>query len=113
MTYEEVLGHFHGVRHSGENRAKALCPAHDDHNPTLDIDRGKNGGTVIKCRAGCATDAVLAAATPPLTMADLFPSKTEAPKHNGRGPCVAEYLYQTIHGKLAYKSCRFQFPGSQ
>ncbi len=30
---------------------RALCPAHDDHNPSLDIDPGDNGSPLVICRS--------------------------------------------------------------
>ena len=35
------------------------CPAHDDRNPSLSIDRGDNGSIVLKCFSGCSQEAVL------------------------------------------------------
>ena len=105
-----VLESFGQVKRVGAEYV-TQCQAHDDHDPSLNLKEGVDGRALLKCRAGCAVKDIVAALG--LTMADLFPSKAEAPKHNGLGPCVAEYLYQTIHGKLAYKSCRFQFPGSR
>ena len=37
------------------------CPAHDDHNPSLQVTTGTNGKTLVKCFAGCSQDAVVAA----------------------------------------------------
>jgi hypothetical protein len=57
-----------GSRGRGANRQ---CPAHDDANPSLRIARGRNGGVVLHCHAGCTPEAVLDALG--LTWADLFP----------------------------------------
>lgn len=54
---------------------RACCPAHDDHNPSLDLQEGDDGRVLLICRAGCRTQDVVAAMG--MTMADLFP-------HNGR-----------------------------
>jgi len=48
----------------------ALCPAHDDHKPSLDVDRGDDGRALVTCRAGCQTSEVLG--TIGMTMADLY-----------------------------------------
>ena len=37
------------------------CPAHADRSPSLDVDEGDNGSPLVRCRAGCLSDAVLAA----------------------------------------------------
>lgn len=36
----------------------ACCPAHDDANPSLSLNPGKNGGTVWFCHAGCPQESV-------------------------------------------------------
>ncbi len=38
---------------------RALCPAHNDHRPSLDIDEGKDGKVLVICRAGCSQEAVI------------------------------------------------------
>lgn len=40
---------------------KALCPAHNDHKPSLSIDEGTDGRLLYVCRAGCEPPAVAAA----------------------------------------------------
>ena len=48
----------------------ALCPAHDDHNPSLAIGVGDDGRVLLKCRAGCDTQDILDALG--LDWSDLF-----------------------------------------
>jgi hypothetical protein len=48
----------------------ALCPAHDDRNPSLSIREGEAGRVLVHCFAGCSTEAVIAAFD--LTISDLF-----------------------------------------
>src|SRR5262249_33020108 len=55
----------------------ALCPAHDDHNPSLSIKEG-NPGVLMHCHAGCELDAILTALA--LEKADLF----DGPSHHER-----------------------------
>jgi hypothetical protein len=38
---------------------RAQCPAHDDRNPSLHIDRGADGKPLIRCFAECETESVL------------------------------------------------------
>jgi hypothetical protein len=86
---EKVLDCLEGVRQSNGSW-KAICPAHDDHEPSLSISEGDDERTLVKCFAGCDTDEVLARVG--LRMADLFvstnghrkefrltPPKTDAP----------------------------------
>jgi putative DNA primase/helicase len=62
----------------------AICPAHDDHKPSLSIGEGADGRALVKCRAGCTLDAVLSAVG--LTMKDLFPQSTHRVSGNGQTP---------------------------
>ena len=36
-----------------------ICPAHDDHDPSLRITVAENGNLLVRCRAGCATSAIM------------------------------------------------------
>ena len=49
---EQVLGLLKRVKPSGTGYV-ALCPAHDDHNPSLRITSGNDGRVLLKCFAGC------------------------------------------------------------
>jgi hypothetical protein len=49
----------------------ALCPAHDDHTPSLGISEGKDGRILVKCwSAGCTAEEIVESKG--LTMSDLF-----------------------------------------
>jgi hypothetical protein len=85
------------VRHNGKQRT-IRCPAHDDKTPSLSVGRGKNGGIVLHCKAGCDTADVLKAAG--LTWADVSPPKTE-------GTIVATYDYKTLDETLSHQSVRY------
>jgi hypothetical protein len=80
---------------------QALCPAHDDSNPSLSFGDGRDGRAVIKCHAGCDTDVVLAALN--LSAADLFPPEPEKP---GRPQVVARYPYPDEQGAVLYEIVR-------
>ena len=47
--------------HKVGDRWLALCPAHDDHNASLNISDGRDGKVLVKCWAGCTQDSVIAA----------------------------------------------------
>ena len=66
----DLLTRLTGVTSSGD-RWMALCPAHEDHRPSLSIGRGDDGSWLLKCHAGCAFDAILHALD--LQRRDLFP----------------------------------------
>jgi hypothetical protein len=57
----------------GGSTWKALCPAHDDQDPSLSITEGDNGRVLLHCFAGCDERAILQAMG--LTFRDLFPGE--------------------------------------
>ena len=82
-TADEILtdleGRLDNCTHKGDT-TKAMCPAHDDTHPSLDIKIGDNGDCVlVKCWAGCETDAVLDALG--MTMSDLFATDDACRSH--------------------------------
>ncbi len=70
MMYEAVLTYFSGVQRRGNDKAETLCPAHNDTEQSLSVNRGQGGKTLITCHANCRTEDVVKAAG--LTMAELF-----------------------------------------
>lgn len=50
MTTEEIAEIFNAKGSNG--KYKALCPAHNDKNPSLSITQ-KEGVTLLHCFAGC------------------------------------------------------------
>ncbi len=69
---ELVLPRLTGVRPAARGYL-ALCPAHDDHHPSLSISEADDGRILLRCWAGCETAAVLAAVG--LRWCDLFPPR--------------------------------------
>src|SRR5829696_5737902 len=66
---EKVLDRLEGARHSNGSW-KALCPAHEDREPSLSVTEGNDGRALLKCFAGCGTENIVAALG--LEMSDLF-----------------------------------------
>lgn len=66
------------------NGWSARCPAHEDHNASLSIGMGDNGGIVVHCHAGCSVEAVLSALN--LTMKDLMPPCDDRPQNRNGKP---------------------------
>lgn len=67
---QRVLARLDGVQRRGRGW-RALCPAHDDHDPSLDIGVGDDGRCLLICRSrGCSAEAI--AGKLGLEMADLF-----------------------------------------
>ena len=100
MTYDELVERL-GVNLLG----MARCPAHDDGNPSLSVDRGEDGRTLLNCFAGCATVDVLAAVD--LTLNDLFEQPRD--ERSSREP-VDVYRYTDEAGALLFNVKRWE-PG--
>jgi putative DNA primase/helicase len=66
---ERVLDRLGAVR-ANNGYFKALCPAHDDKEPSLSVSEGDDGRVLIKCHAGCATEDVISSVG--IRMSDLF-----------------------------------------
>ena len=102
-TIDDHLARLKGVTKSGDGYL-ALCPAHDDHNPSLSVTPGKNGRPVLFCHAGCSYDAIIAAIglnRPDARRPDL-PTKRQI---------VAVYDYFDEQGDLLYQKVRYQPKG--
>lgn len=76
-----LLTRLDGVRQTHPDRWIALCPAHEDHNPSLAIRERDDGALLLVCRAGCSAAAVVHAIG--LELRDLFPPR---PAEHYRGP---------------------------
>ena len=57
---EKVLGCLDGAEQRGDG-FWALCPAHNDHDPSLHVEEADDRRALLKCRAGCDQGAVMAA----------------------------------------------------
>jgi hypothetical protein len=81
---------------------RLLCPAHDDHDPSLDVAEGDDGRPLVCCRShGCTWDAICEAI-----------GWERNASHNGdgewtpRGPAVAVYRYEDESGQHLFDVCR-------
>ena len=88
---DKVLDCLEGVRQSNGSW-QAICPAHDDHEPSLSISEGDDGRALLKCFAGCETDEVLARLG--LRMADLFVSPNGQRKKFASTPPKTDAIVQ-------------------
>jgi hypothetical protein len=57
---EKVLGRLEGVSELNGSW-KALCPAHNDTEPSLSVSEGDDGCALLKCFAGCANSEIISA----------------------------------------------------
>lgn len=79
----------------------AKCCAHDDREASLSIKQGDKG-IVLKCHAGCTSEAICAALG--IELADLFPEREQAE----RKEIVATYDYRDFDGTLLFQVLRYE-----
>lgn len=103
---EAVLLKFPDAKRNGKGH-RARCPAHDDHNPSLDIIEGADGRVLMTCRTrSCAREKIVAAVG--LKMEDLFPpfaTRQEAinfAARNDGGTFAEEWEYKYDNGRSAF-----------
>jgi putative DNA primase/helicase len=84
----------------------ARCPAHDDCTPSLSITEGREGRALLKCHAGCQTEAIAAALG--LNLRDLFVSASPSPSRASSGRVIEEYTYTDERGNELFQVCRLE-----
>lgn len=89
----------------------ARCPAHDDQNPSLSITEGDDGRVLLKCHAGCSTEAICQALG--LTVAHLFPPETAKRTNSKRTDRreVTAHDYRDEYGALLFQVVRYDPKG--
>ena len=96
------------------NGWKALCPAHDDTKPSLDVKVGDDGKVLVVCRShGCSLVAIAEALG--LEQADFFPRVVGAPTRGkvkvSRGkPVKAGRPYKSPEDAIAWTVKQFGSP---
>ena len=74
MNINKFITYFDGVKPIKENEYMALCPAHDDHNPSLSIGLSPDRERILlHCYAGCEAKDILNSVG--LTLKDLYNNK--------------------------------------
>ena len=84
---DKLLSCLDKVRQVKTNRWLALCPAHPDTNPSLQITETEDGTLLVKCWAGCTTAEITRAVC--LEMRDLFPGSKGSNQHLPSSRAVA------------------------
>lgn len=102
-----IQSRLKGLRRSGNGQFIALCPAHDDTQPSLSISYGADDRTLLHCHRGCPVEAIIAKLG--LQMKDLFPEngKMKSSKQV-KGTIAATYDYADFEGNLLYQVIRFE-----
>lgn len=107
---ERLLPLLEGVRRSGDGWS-ARCPAHDDKHPSLSVRETADDTVLVRCHAGCETQAILDAVG--LKFSDLFPERLSE-EAQGRYPKISDiYTYTDDIGTPLYQVRRTvdkQFP---
>src|SRR5437870_2288131 len=98
------LGATIAAVHDDGRERSARCPVHDDQRASLSVGRGRDGRVVLKCHAGCDTEAVLAAVG--LTWRDVMTERGATT--SSLGEIVAAYDHCDEHGVLIYQSVRYR-----
>jgi putative DNA primase/helicase len=103
---ERFLERLDGVRRrSPGDGYTALCPAHEDENPSLSVREGDDGRVLVKCFAGCGVEEVVGAIG--MSMADLFDSVGRNGS-NRRSRIAETYDYRDQAGNLLFQVVRFE-----
>jgi len=100
MQTADLLSLLKGVKQEG-NQWKALCPSHNDHEPSLSVKEA-DGKILIYCHAGCAVSDIVASLG--FTMADLNLNGYESKPGS---KIVAQYDYTDEAGELLYQVVRY------
>ncbi|MEE0873580.1 MAG: phage/plasmid primase, P4 family [Ruminococcus sp.] len=98
MHIEELLPYFHGVKRLGDRHYKALCPCHNDHEPSLDILE-KDGKILMACPV-CEADGRRVMETLNLPVKELFTEQRRSER--GEKPPGVDYHYTDSLKKSRY-----------
>ena len=96
MTMTDILQRLEGVK-GRDGKYMARCPNHGDSTPSLSVSLGSDNKILLKCFAGCSTEAIVWSMG--LELKDLFAEPAAAfptygePKTNQPATQEAEYLY--------------------
>ena len=103
MKIQDLLLKFQGVKQVSENQYMAICPAHDDHSPSLSIGLSKDRKQILlNCFAGCKAEDILNNVG--LKLKDMY-DNDERNETNTMSKTV--YTYYNADGSIAYTKNRF------
>lgn len=109
----EVLSRLNNVSEKGAGQWTALCPAHDDANPSLSIAEGDRQPVVFKCHANCSSESIVDALGMDWTSvcdADSEAKDEFYSKPWEHGEHVATYSYHNASGEHVYDVKRYEHP---
>ena len=101
LVWKELISRLNQAKESVPGKATALCPAHNDKNPSLSVTL-KEQKILLKCHVGCSFSAIVSA----LNMnPNQFNAKNPKPKKRRQEVC--RYDYRSEGGKLLYQVVRY------
>jgi len=105
MTFSDIKARLQGVKSNSDTSLMALCPAHEDHDPSLSISLSEDGKQILlHCFAGCNSEDVMDKLG--LSMADLY---TQQQKPRRKGIRTHTYEYHDAAGVLCYQKTRTDY----
>lgn len=110
IEISNLLHRLNKVKKNGSGW-QALCPAHEDMNPSLSISEGNDGRVLLYCHAGCTFDSV--ANVLGYAAKDLMPDNSDS--GNGRLKQMKSsniYDYKDESGRLLYQILKYENPKS-
>ena len=106
QSVEEIARSLGTVNALSDGSWMAICPAHDDKNPSLHLTPKPDGGLLWQCFAGCSQGAVEEA----LKLRQLLP-RTDTGARAPAPACVRRWTYTDVNGKPAFRVLRDDCPG--
>lgn len=100
IQVDNVLNKLSKVKTYGEGWS-ALCPAHEDSNPSLNVGQGQGGRVLLTCHRGCQFDDIVKALD--MTIGEMMPEVAPT----GKLELTATYPYHDESGTLLYEIQRF------
>lgn len=101
----ELLNKLKGVKILSKGEYAAICPAHEDKKPSLNLKQ-EGDKILLKCQAGCETERILKNLG--LEISDLFIKHDEKPKTDIPAKIVATYDYQDEKRNLLFQVVRME-----
>ena len=102
-SLNDFLALLKGVKAGKDGEYKALCPGHDDREPSLSITEA-DGKILVRCFAGCGLGDILKPLH--LEVRDLF-LNSHNPKETRQKKLVATFSYEIERDKEAYQIRRY------
>jgi hypothetical protein len=102
---DRVLAHLWALdlnpRGNEQRGWDALCPAHEDRNPSFHLGEGSDGRALVFCHAGCTLDEIAVALHIELTA--LFEPDPDKESPPTKREVIERYDYTDEHGNLLFQ----------